>query len=154
MGLAKLLEDKCNASKTYFKKGPTFPNPHTPQSFTKPLTVTLSVKRLTPTEMVARREKGLYFNCDEKFVPGHRCRPAQFLCLMIEQEDDEKEATFAATEVADTKETPEEDVTHIPQISFHAFTGQAVPSTLKLARSINEQPMVVLIDGGSSNNFI
>lgn len=99
--------------------------------------------------MAARREKGLCFNCDETIVPGHRCHPAQFLCLMMEHEEDVKEVTLAAIEVI---ETPDEALA--PQISFNAFTGLAVPSTLKLVRSINGQSVVVLIDGGSTNNFI
>lgn len=32
-----------------------------------------NVKLLTTVEMVARREKGLCFNCDEIFSPGHKC---------------------------------------------------------------------------------
>lgn len=32
--------------------------------------------------------------------------------------------------------------------------GQIIPSTLKLAGSINGQAVMVLIDGGSTNNFI
>ncbi|KAF2317412.1 hypothetical protein GH714_021927 [Hevea brasiliensis] len=34
---------------------------------------TTPVKRLTWEEMQKRRADGLCFNCDEKFVPGHRC---------------------------------------------------------------------------------
>ena len=106
--------------------------------------------------MAARREKGLCFNCDEKFVLGHRCRPAQFLCLMMEPEETTNEVQFAATEVEHQEEThlPLEEATLTPQISFHAFTGQVVPSTLKLAGHINGKAVVVLIDGGSTNNFI
>ncbi|KAL0297738.1 UNVERIFIED_CONTAM: hypothetical protein Sradi_6825900 [Sesamum radiatum] len=35
----------------------------------------LPIKHLSPLEMHARRVKGLCFNCDERFVPGHRCKP-------------------------------------------------------------------------------
>lgn len=41
-----------------------------------------------------------------------------------------------------------------PCISYHALTGHIVPSTMKLAGTINGRPVVVLIDGGSTNNFI
>ncbi|CAA0825197.1 Unknown protein, partial [Striga hermonthica] len=33
-----------------------------------------NTKLLTSSEMAARRERGLCYNCDEKFVPGHRCK--------------------------------------------------------------------------------
>lgn len=44
--------------------------------------------------------------------------------------------------------------TNSPGISFHALTGQVVPSTLKIAGSIKGQGVIVLIDGGSTNNFV
>ncbi|KAL9444043.1 hypothetical protein AB3S75_017259 [Citrus x aurantiifolia] len=31
------------------------------------------VKRLTWEEMQHRKEKGLCFNCNERFTPGHKC---------------------------------------------------------------------------------
>ena len=31
--------------------------------------------------MQARRQKGLCYNCDEKFSPGHRCK-VQLVCLL------------------------------------------------------------------------
>ncbi|RVW75982.1 hypothetical protein CK203_052825 [Vitis vinifera] len=149
MGLAKLLEDKCNTAKPFFKKSTAFP---TPSASTKPATP-LPLKRLTPAEMATRRAQGLCFNCDDKFVPGHRCRPPQFLCLMTENDGVPNEVQLAATEVTIQGEQPELMIDH-PQISFHAFTGQLIRSTLKLAGSINGQSVVVLIDGGSTNNFI
>ncbi|KAH6837899.1 hypothetical protein C2S53_001984 [Perilla frutescens var. hirtella] len=35
----------------------------------------LSVKMLTPAEMQDRRARGLCYNCDQKWVTGHRCMP-------------------------------------------------------------------------------
>ncbi|GJV20544.1 hypothetical protein Tco_1369564 [Tanacetum coccineum] len=61
------------------------PTPHPP---------TLPIKRLTPAQMAARREKGLCYNC------------------------------------------------------------QFVPKTLKLEGFLGDQPVVVLIDGGSTHNFV
>lgn len=44
----------------------------------------LPFRYLAPDEIVARREKGLYFNCDAQFVKGHRCAPAKLLCMIID----------------------------------------------------------------------
>lgn len=33
-----------------------------------------STKKLNEAEMVAKRVKGFCYNCDDKFVLGHRCR--------------------------------------------------------------------------------
>ncbi|XP_039133322.1 uncharacterized protein LOC120270395 [Dioscorea cayenensis subsp. rotundata] len=161
IGLAKLVEDKCNAARV----SSPYPRTHFPRPLPAPSLLvaagprppSLPIKRLTPFEMATRREKGLCFNCDAKFVPGHKCSPAQFLCLMVDTEED---TTFDSPPPTDTPEllpqihpTPQ-DVDTTPCISFHALTGQLVPSTLKLAGSIHGHPVVVLIDGGSTNNFI
>ncbi|XXG54039.1 hypothetical protein AAC387_Pa03g2016 [Persea americana] len=37
-------------------------------------TQALAIKKLSYAELKERRDKGLCFNCDEKFGPGHRCR--------------------------------------------------------------------------------
>ena len=39
-----------------------------------PPSSTPAIRRLSPMEMKERRDKGLCFNCDEKFAPGHRCK--------------------------------------------------------------------------------
>lgn len=36
--------------------------------------------------MQARKAKGLCFNCDDKWHPGHRCKSAQFLLLLADEE--------------------------------------------------------------------
>lgn len=36
--------------------------------------ITLLIKKLTPVKIKEMREKGLCYNCDIKFSPGHRCK--------------------------------------------------------------------------------
>lgn len=57
------------------------------QLFTSGLTDLL--RRLTAAEMAERREKGLCFNCDEKFSTGHRCQRLFYLEVIddVEEED-------------------------------------------------------------------
>ncbi|KAJ0970323.1 hypothetical protein J5N97_023200 [Dioscorea zingiberensis] len=159
MGLARLIEDKCNAARPSFAR-PSLPKPppappqHVQASGRPP---PLPIKRLTPAEMANRREKGLCFNCDATFTPGHRCRPPQFLCLMIEGDsNDGVELEDAPTPELIDASTPEDltEAHEAPCISFHALTGHLVPSTLKLAGTILGHAVVVLIDSGSTNNFI
>lgn len=54
-------------------------------------------------------------------------------------------------ELAPTLTVPIDDA---PCISFHTLNGVVVLSTLKLVDFINMQAITVLIDGGSTNNFI
>ena len=46
-----------------------------------------SVQRMSPAELKERREKGLCYNCNEKFTPGHRCKKL-FLIEACSTEDD------------------------------------------------------------------
>ncbi|KAH7676680.1 Acid proteases protein [Dioscorea alata] len=157
VGMAKLVEDKINASRPPAQR-PVFPRqagPMHPPVIARP--TPLPIKRLTPTEMAARWAKGLCFNCDSQFTRGHRCKPALFFCLMVEQDDGDhldddpslEQQTSSAEDLGEL--IPVESV---PCISFNALMGQIVPSTLKLAGSINGKEIIVLVDGGSTNNFI
>ncbi|KAL5775655.1 hypothetical protein ACOSP7_013212 [Xanthoceras sorbifolium] len=42
----------------------------------------------------------------------------------------------------------------IPEISFHALAGTAHPQTFRVIRKIGNRELIVLIDGGSTHNFI
>ncbi|KAL2236314.1 UNVERIFIED_CONTAM: hypothetical protein Sindi_0823100 [Sesamum indicum] len=95
IGLAKLLESKFNDRPFLGRAIPApSPLPRTMAPFvvapvsTVPRSAppALPIKRLSPTEMQARRAKGLCFNCDEKFYSGHRCRPKQFLLLLADKD--------------------------------------------------------------------
>lgn len=96
---------------------------------------TTPVKRLTWDEMQKRRAQGLCFNCDDKFTPGHRCTKPQLLLLdggcELEDEDD--------TEV---------------EISLHALTGWSSANTMRVVIQINSDELIVLIDSGSTHNFV
>jgi hypothetical protein len=48
----------------------------------------LVIKKLSQAELKERRDKGLCFNCDDKFSPGHRCKKL-FLIEGIYEEDNE-----------------------------------------------------------------
>ncbi|OMO93214.1 hypothetical protein COLO4_17041 [Corchorus olitorius] len=73
-----------------FTLPPSQPNLALPAPPSKPL-----IKRLTPSEMQARRAKGLCYNCDDQCKPGHKCRAASFLLL---QTDEGEQPEFSATD--------------------------------------------------------
>ena len=53
------------------------------------LSTSKTIKKLTPIELNERRTKGLCFNCDEKFVPGRRCKKLFFIEVSWPDEHEE-----------------------------------------------------------------
>ncbi|KAK4567431.1 hypothetical protein RGQ29_003280 [Quercus rubra] len=74
--------------------------------------------------MQARRDKGLCYNCDEKFVPGHKCKNQQVYMLetMLELEDVEENKEAA------TRETQQ----IVPKISLHELSRVDTPQTMRV----------------------
>lgn len=153
----KLVEDKFQASistipQPLFHRPPTLAPP-SPSLHNSPL----PIKPLTPTEMAARREKGLCFNCDAKFTLGHKCNLVQFLCLLVELEDLILPAEEPLSEMSSPPLEPIQEeawIADTPSISLYTLTGQVVLSTLKIIDIINGKDIIVFIDGGSTNNFM
>ncbi|CAA0806270.1 Unknown protein, partial [Striga hermonthica] len=100
------------------------------------------VKRLSLEEMRHRREKGLCYKCGESFTPGHQCKRL-FLIDVIEE--DEEEAY---------EDQPTQQVNEDLEISVNAMAGLQGPRTIRLPAKIKERPIEVLVDTGSSHNFI
>lgn len=159
--MAKLMEDKFSAMRSIASQ-PMFP---WPQAHVSPPIihrfVALPIKCLTLIEMAAWREKGHMFNYDSKFTPCHKCNPALFLCLLIEQKDSgdntrsSEEDPPIGSSAATSGQWHQHTLGHRPSLYFVSRTdGKLVPSTLKIASSINGWDVIVLVDGGSKNNFI
>jgi hypothetical protein len=92
---------------------------------------------------------GLCYNCDEKFVVGHRRKKLSLLEIADttdEEEDVEEEIECAAlTGHAD-----------MPGISLHAITGLRARGfhTMKVYVSIDDVVVVALLNYGSSHSFV
>nr|DAD39879.1 TPA_asm: hypothetical protein HUJ06_014202 [Nelumbo nucifera] len=98
----------------------------------------LPIRKLSPTELQKRREQGLCYNCDEKYTMGHKCKKLFFIEL---EEDDEGT-------------TEEEYVEETPVISLHALAGVQSPQTMRVHSQIGKTPLTILIDSGSTHNFL
>jgi hypothetical protein len=161
INLAKLQEEKL-ADRLSYSSGPKSNPPVTPtpasSSFKPTMTVhppkpTPVIKRLTPAELQARRDAGLCYNCDDKYVKGHRCRRS-FHLLIVDPGDDEADTSalhvydsFTQVELSDPTPDP-------AQISLHALMGHTIPQTFRVMGQICNNTVGVLIDSGSTHNFV
>lgn len=127
--------------------GPLQESPLLP-SASRPHAATIPFKRLTPSELALRREQGLCFNCDEKYSRGHECASSLFL-FVIEEDDDNRDMDPGPSLLP-----PSPQETSPAQISLHALSGQGEPETLRLTGLIHDHRVQILIDGGSTHNFL
>ena len=98
-------------------------------------------------EFEDRRLKGLCFWCDEKFVPGHRCRNKKVYSLsVIEEEEGFQEEEVAEEEVISREVTP--------HISLDALEGTVGLNTMKVNGKMDKTTVCILIDSGSTHNFL
>ena len=112
---------------------------------------TIPFKRLSPEELARRREKGLCFQCDEKFSRGHKCSSSLFLLIA----DDEDTLPDVERNPELPPEPPELPPKSPPaQLSLHALSGHSAPETLRMKGTINDLHVSILIDGGSTHNFL
>nr|KYP52382.1 Transposon Ty3-I Gag-Pol polyprotein [Cajanus cajan] len=111
---------------------------------------TSNVKKMSPAEMQLRREKGLCFTCDDKFSPSHRFPNKQYLLLQMDDEDN----------VELVPDPPDNSGSHMSpplqehHLSYNALKGSSGLGTMRFQGSINGMLVQVLLDSGSSDNFL
>lgn len=146
------------------------PNPNLSLSPSPPKSPPLPVRRLIPEELASRRERGLCFYCDERFTQGHRCA-SRFSLLVTDKEQpsespNPKIATPYPLSADPTRTDPLINLNStqtkpdsppdplLAQISFHTLSGQIAPKTLRMVGRIAHHPIIILVDGGSTHNFV
>ncbi|KAJ0099989.1 hypothetical protein Patl1_20488 [Pistacia atlantica] len=87
---------------------------------------------------VGASDCGHCFNCDERFHRGHRCKAKFFLLIM--------------DEIAEEEASPDEH--ELAAISLHALFGQQSLSTIRLHGNLLGHHVEVLVNGGSTHNFL
>ncbi|GJX15841.1 ty3-gypsy retrotransposon protein [Tanacetum coccineum] len=131
---------------TYFVS-PRLDNPKSPLLPTPPKggvatgATPLPIKWISPAERQERLSKGLCFNCDKQWVRGHKCE-GKFLLLMAEDADDGDHIEH-------------EDAMESGDISIlNSLVGHGSPRSLQLWGVLGSGKVHVLIDNGSTHNFV
>ncbi|XP_070026467.1 uncharacterized protein [Nicotiana sylvestris] len=143
LDLAHIHEKRIQA-----EKGPIRP------AFTKtpPL---LPTPNFAPSPHTSRRERGLYYYCEEKYTAGHKCKmPPQLLLLTDRPDIDLGLLESFVTNDFIAEELQCLELQEQSAISYHALTGGISPSTLQFTGQVSGSPVQVLVDGGSTHNFV
>ncbi|XP_026459106.1 uncharacterized protein LOC113359736 [Papaver somniferum] len=113
-------------------------------------------KRLTWEEQKEKRDKGLCFNCDQLYQPGHLCLKPRLLILDVPQNSETIDADYNECNYDVT-----EDLIHNtfsedsgPTISLNSLMGSSFPKTMCIMGYTKAQPFTILIDSGSTHNFL
>jgi carbamoylphosphate synthase small subunit len=96
-----------------------------------------------------RKTKGLCFNCDNKYNKGHKCGENKLFYIDCEEEEEQEQEPSQDENV---KAISSKELS--PMISCNALAGISTPQTLKIEGYIKNKKVIVLIDSGSTHNFI
>jgi hypothetical protein len=134
---------------------PSFPPRPKPTNFSPP-TTPLKIQKLTKAKMVECQLKGLCYNCDEKYFPGHKYKEQNIFMAMSEDVSEEEAIVSPVDEIPPPSNlTPSFDPPEVePMISLNSLTGFSTPQTLKLISYIKNRKVIMLMDNGSTHNFI
>jgi hypothetical protein len=117
--------------------------------------VTRPFRRLNTAEQLERRCKGLCFNCDEPFAPGHVCPRLFYLETVDDADVDAVAAELEAANLSEDDATAQGPVHAKAFIVYlHALTGIRWEETMLLPVTINGVRLIALLDLGSTHNFL
>jgi carbamoylphosphate synthase small subunit len=106
---------------------------------------------LTPQQLEERKTKGLLFNCDNNYSKGHKCGEKKLFYIDCEEEEEEEQQQEPSQD-ENVEDIYSEEFT--PTISCNALARISTPQTLKIEGYIKKKKVIVLIDYGSTHNFI
>eukprot|EP00253_Pinus_taeda_P022383 PITA_22383 len=108
--------------------------------------------RLTPQQMEEKRAKGLCYSCNSKYTKGHKCSEKKLFYIDCEEEEEKEQEISKEEDILQEQTLDKEEMNFT--ISFNALVGITTPQTIKIEGHIKKKKVVVLIDSGSTHNFI
>ena len=111
------------------------------------ITIKPQFKKFTVAELRARRQQGLCYYYDEKYNMNHNYHAQCFALLAPE---DLEEMCNNTEQLVHTEEVLVKE----PEVGFHALFGEYNPKMLRLKGSYHDYMLNILVDSGSTFNFI
>eukprot|EP00253_Pinus_taeda_P010303 PITA_10303 len=108
--------------------------------------------RLTPQKLEEKRAKGLCYSCDSKYTKGHKCAEKKLFYIDCEEEEEKEQERSKEEDILQEQSLDKEEMN--PTISCNALAGITTPQTIKIEGKIKKKKVIVLIDSGSTHNFI
>ncbi|KAK1396988.1 hypothetical protein POM88_006851 [Heracleum sosnowskyi] len=99
-------------------------------------------------------EKGQCFNCDEPWRRGHKCKQQMSLLLLEGVVPEGFEDLINVDEILETINVSDEKGDEAEHGNLYALIGSTSSRCLRLQGEIKNKSLQILIDGGSSHNFI
>ena len=107
---------------------------------------------LTPQQLEEKRVKGLCYSCDSKYTKGHKCAEKKLFYIDCEEEEEKEQERSKEEDILQEQSLDKEEMN--PIISCNALAGITTPQTIKIEGQIKKKKVIVLIDSGSTHNFI
>ena len=115
----------------------------------------IPIKRISAAQMEERKKRGLCYNCDDKWAPGHKCKQATL--FLLEGVEVSLKSNHKGQYVGDNNEVGKgrrhEEETD-PEITLYALVGSPSLGTMRVKGRVNSVLLVILVDSGSTHNFI
>lgn len=109
-----------------------------------------AIKKLTPAEAREQQGKGLRYHCDKGYTPNPKCKTQKLFWVegLLQEEPEDVEDTLPS------KHTDAIADEVFPEISLHAISGTRAPQTKRVLGMLRQCQITILIDSGSTHNFI
>eukprot|EP00253_Pinus_taeda_P021423 PITA_21423 len=107
---------------------------------------------LTPQQFEEKRAKGIFYSCDSKYTKGHNCAEKKLFYIYFEEEEEKEQDTSQEEDIHQEPTLEKEEMN--PTISCNALARITTPQTLKIEGHIKKKKVILLIDLGSTHNFI
>ena len=103
--------------------------------------------------MIGRKiRKRACYSCDKKYTKGHKCAEKKLFYIDFEKEEENEQESSKEEDIHQEPTLEEEEM--IPTILCNALAGITTPQTLNIEEHIKKKKIIVLIDLGSTHNFI